>query len=116
MPTRRLLIGDVHSVVSELDDCRALAGLILETVKIYHIDEVIFTGDLGHNHDILNLYVIKFWEDFLRELAKKIALIGNHDQAFAGSDVHGLGIYKDLRVVSQPTILEPNELPICGEP
>lgn len=75
------LVGDVHAVKSELDDCRRLIDLIAETVQ--RTDTLVFLGDLYDNHGVIDLAVQTFWTESLRRLEGLcehiVILAGNHD-------------------------------------
>jgi hypothetical protein len=75
-----LIVGDCHVVSSELDDCKALVDLCVETVQKYDIPHVVFLGDQNHNHNILDSRCLDFWTDvFTNKFRRVTALVGNHD-------------------------------------
>lgn len=80
-PRHYFLVGDVHAVKAELDDCQRLVDLISESVR--PTDHLVFLGDLYDNHAVIDLAVQKFWTESLSRLDKLVAhiyiLAGNHD-------------------------------------
>lgn len=79
-----LIVGDVHATVGELDDCQALMDLIKDILIKEKIDYLVFLGDQTHNHAILNVHVMDFWNRNFKELSTLvvkdvIVLVGNHD-------------------------------------
>jgi predicted phosphodiesterase len=100
---RWLLVGDVHAVPDELEDCRALVLGIQETIKKEHPDYVVFLGDQFHSHAILRVEVLSFWREAFTRLSamdtKVLALVGNHDRpadisldSHALMGLHGTGV------------------------
>jgi hypothetical protein len=104
-----LLVGDMHVVPNELDDCQALMDLIYDTVKGSSkfwpgdfIRNIVFLGDQHNNHDILNVRVIDFWKRNLKRLNNVFVtmLVGNHDQLTPTiRNPHSLIPYSDLEHV-----------------
>jgi len=87
MSSKLLLIGDVHAVYSELDDCRSLIEYIRKLVEEHNATPV-FMGDQTNDHSILHLGVQEFWREAFSDLSttvgefgRVIVLVGNHDQA-----------------------------------
>jgi len=107
-----LLVGDVHAVEDELDDCEALIRGVQKAIIDSRPTHVVFMGDQFHNHKLLNLEVVAFWRRVLTELAtmdvKLWALVGNHDMSGDGrSTNHAMmacaGI-AGLRIVATPVL------------
>ena len=106
------LIGDVHAVQNELDECRNLISGIIKTCKDNDCHTVVFLGDLFHNFSIINSFVLNFWFNAFIDLINSglsvIVLKGNHDSPGAGLDTqeHVLRIFKDaiagLRIIDEP--------------
>lgn len=77
-----LLVGDVHATADDLVDCQRL---IDEIVYLGNgtIDAVVFMGDQTHNHAVMNMHVMDFWQKAFDKLSlsysKIYALVGNHD-------------------------------------
>jgi DNA repair exonuclease SbcCD nuclease subunit len=84
---RYLFVGDPHVTPDDLNDAKALAFLIKETLVNHkleeHIDAVVLAGDLYHTHAIIHAEVQFFWWAFFESLRGKttdvIVLKGNHD-------------------------------------
>lgn len=94
-----LVIGDVHAVVDELDDCARLIDGIVDVVGKEKPDFVLFLGDQFHNHAIINVEVMAFWRGAFKLLAglgagngfDVLALVGNHDMpGDSSARVHAL--------------------------
>lgn len=101
-----LLIGDPHVVAEELADCERLMDLVEDTIKAEKPDEVVFMGDLHHNHAVIALDVMAFWKRRLEAINRKFGLrpfliVGNHDRSGDSSNPnHALLAYEGLaRVV-----------------
>jgi DNA repair exonuclease SbcCD nuclease subunit len=123
-----LVVGDVHAVPEELEDCRALIGLVCETVKRHDVDLVTFTGDQHNNHDTMSTRVMAFWKesfDRIRAAGREpnvpwksykdwglqiAALVGNHDQANPRDRFpHAMLAYTNqVHVVDKPGLIAPN--------
>lgn len=104
-----LLIGDVHAVPEELNDCRALVGLILDVATANRAD-VLFLGDQYDSHNLIRTEVLWFWrETFLALAARGItshALVGNHDISGAGQALHSMISHEhDVNIIDKPTRL-----------
>jgi DNA repair exonuclease SbcCD nuclease subunit len=107
---RALVIGDVHVQMEDLEDCNNLRVHILDVVAEYLPQNVVFLGDLFHNHASKNVEVERFWLTFFSELRMEkkeiIALVGNHDRpGSASSKAHSLQTFKHLvTVVDGPMV------------
>lgn len=105
-----LLIGDPHAVADELDDCRALIRGVIQAIKDYSPDRVLFMGDQHHNHAIMHVEVMAFWRDAFKQIAQLqvpvLALVGNHDMPGDGvSKSHAMMAYSDIpgvKVIDKP--------------
>jgi DNA repair exonuclease SbcCD nuclease subunit len=105
-----LIVGDCHAVSSELDDCKALIDLCVETVQGYDIPHVVFLGDQHHNHSILDSRCLDFWTDvFTNKFRRVTALVGNHDGVSPTSIVpHSMIAHKGIKnvdIVDEPTVV-----------
>ena len=106
-----LLVGDVHATANDLDDCRALMDLVVETAKDNEA-KIIFLGDLYDTHGIISSEVLKFWHDTFARLAilsiPSVSLVGNHDKVMSGnSGAHSLISHvKDTLVVDKGMIID----------
>jgi DNA repair exonuclease SbcCD nuclease subunit len=116
-----LVIGDMHVVRNEIDECKNLMSYVQKLCYEHTPDYVVFMGDQTHNHAILDAYVMDFWSTQLRSLsagldeiaghggpdATIVLLAGNHDQANS-KDVNSttsmdfFAGYPRVRVVTQP--------------
>jgi DNA repair exonuclease SbcCD nuclease subunit len=110
---RALLVGDVHAVESELEDCQNLIDYVEKVAKEEKVDLIIFMGDLYNNHAVMRVEVMAFWQrafDQLEFAAKSlIILVGNHDFAGEGLTDHALmahGYQIQGHIVSEYTVLK----------
>ena len=111
----KLLVGDPHAQVSDLGEMNLLMDFIESTAINKNVDCVIFLGDLFHNHNILRLEVIDFWQTRLKKLAEIkpiIALVGNHDtrgnveQEWTLNSLTTIKNIQNVTVVSSPQIID----------
>jgi DNA repair exonuclease SbcCD nuclease subunit len=110
-PQTVLVVGDMHVVPEELRDCTAVIQLILESCRAHNIREVWFTGDQHHTHSVVRLEVMNWWMSAFKALTqdglKVLCLVGNHDQASPGSELHAMTAYKHLKgveVIDKPAM------------
>lgn len=105
---RVLVVGDMHAVPDELEDCSKLAQFIIETAEKEEIKEVWFTGDQHHTHAVVRLEVMHWWKVCFKALKQRglkvVCLVGNHDQASPGSSVHAMMAYDGILVVDTPAV------------
>lgn len=85
---RILMVGDMHVTVDELEDAGQAVLLVKQIVEDHRPDVVVFMGDQHHNHAVVRIEVVDFWERALQELCfagmKRNAifmLVGNHDRS-----------------------------------
>jgi DNA repair exonuclease SbcCD nuclease subunit len=110
---KKLFIGDPHVLVNEIEDCERLFDLV-EKVIMEHsgTDAVVITGDLFHNHSLVHVEVMKFWNDRFTRLQardiKVIAMPGNHDMpGISDSKAHALLPFKNMiNVCDSPTLFD----------
>jgi DNA repair exonuclease SbcCD nuclease subunit len=110
------LIGDVHAVQNELDECHEMVVGINNTCIAHDCKTVVFMGDLFHNFSIINSFVLNFWNDVFNELLhlgfRIIVIKGNHDSPGAGLDTqeHGLRVFKGMKqgleIIDEPRIID----------
>ncbi len=79
-----LVVGDVHAVPKELDECANLINFVIETAQKERVTDVLFLGDIFDTHAVIRVEVLNFWkEQFSRmkfEHNLRVAcLVGNHD-------------------------------------
>lgn len=99
MSVKYLVVGDPHCTVEELDDCENLLKLVHKTAKEQTVDCIFFMGDLFHNHAIVHLSVLGFWQKWFTKLSKEfkvISLVGNHDFGLTDKDNHALVSFKTI--------------------
>lgn len=78
-----LLVGDPHVTVDELDDAQALVDFVSVKADANSVDAVVLLGDLFHNHAVVRVEVLQFWQHAFAVLAAHrpvFALVGNHDR------------------------------------
>jgi DNA repair exonuclease SbcCD nuclease subunit len=110
----KLLVGDPHAQVSDLEEMNLLMDFIEEKAKASEVESIIFLGDLFHNHNLLRLEVIDFWQTRLKKLSQikpVIALVGNHDtrgnveQEWTLNSLTTIKNIDNVTVVSTPQII-----------
>ncbi len=111
---KALLVGDVHAVPEELEDCQKLIDFVKATVQAQDIDHVVFMGDLYNTHSVMRVEVLAFWRQAFKSIKELIhrdiyVLVGNHDYAGEGLAEHSLLAHEDqVVVVDKPTELFPS--------
>ncbi|SRR6266851_1024488 len=104
---RLLAVGDVHCVVSEMEECSKLMQYVADTAVSENVDEIVLTGDYFHNHGLVNTEVAYFWEgwfDTLSNLVNNVTLnrmgvnylLGNHDYPPQNKQAHALRRFDSL--------------------
>jgi DNA repair exonuclease SbcCD nuclease subunit len=106
-----LLVGDVHAVPDELDDCRALIGLVAR-VALENSAEVLFLGDQYHSHSLIRSEVLWFWREAFSKLTSQgtvvRALVGNHDYSGTGQTLHSMISHEhQITIIDKPTDIGP---------
>src|ERR1700690_385358 len=102
---KQLVIGDVHVVPSELQDCSNLIDFIVGVAEEAKVDQVLFTGDIHHFHNIIRAEVLHFWDQVFDRLKNVICLTGNHDLEAESGDpqIHALIAHKhQIHVIDRP--------------
>lgn len=83
-------------------------GLVARVEQERGVDETVIMGDLHHTHNVIRAEVMAFWMKFVR--GRKL-LVGNHDYAGEGSDIHALMAYQDrATVIDRPALSDDNVL------
>ena len=100
---RILFVGDPHATPEELGDCRALMEMVDNVAESEAVDEVCVLGDLHHTHNIIRAEVLAFWLEHVRG---KRLIVGNHDFAGEGSNIHALLAYQDRALVVDKPVLD----------
>jgi hypothetical protein len=94
-------VGDPHVKINNLKESEALLQYVETLAKLHLVDRIELLGDLFHNHAVIRLEVIEFWEkwlDTLSNLCETVVLEGNHDQSGDyGSDYSALSIFHRLK-------------------
>ena len=86
----------------ELADCEALMQMVDRVAREEAAEDVVVLGDLHHTHNVIRAEVMAFW---LKFVAGKTLMVGNHDYAGEGSDIHALMAYTlQARVVDHPIL------------
>jgi DNA repair exonuclease SbcCD nuclease subunit len=105
---RRLLIGDPHVQLSDLDDAAKMLGKALEIAKQKNIQTIEIFGDLFHNHAVVRIEVIAFWQHWLKKLSEAsrvIVLSGNHDQVQEFSKEWEITSLNSLKNLSENVVI-----------
>ena len=108
---RAIIVGDIHVVPNELDDCNALLEHIISVARSQNCFELWLSGDQHHTHSVVQLEVMNWWKYAFKRLRsegiKTVALVGNHDQHSPGSLMHSMMAYEGtqgLCIVDKPTV------------
>lgn len=100
---RLLLVGDPHITADELEDGQHLIDGVYDTAADEDVDAIVFMGDQFHNHSIVHVDVLAFWQRSLRRLAKEFPvclLVGNHDMSSnASSNTTVMSVFEDMENV-----------------
>lgn len=103
-----LLVGDMHAVVDELDECEAVVKLVREKARETGDRTIVFMGDQTDGHDILRLRVMDFWRRQVGYMVDDGNLVifmrGNHDMHVSGVGACALDFLAThgLTVVDRP--------------
>lgn len=110
-----LIVGDIHASTDSLSECERLVEFICETSIINNAEGIILMGDQFHNHSVVHLPVMKFWQDSIKKLKSAAsfgrgilcALVGNHDRpGYENSSVHSMLLYDGITVVDDYHVLD----------
>jgi DNA repair exonuclease SbcCD nuclease subunit len=109
-----LLVGDVHCVPEELDDCQALINYICK-IAVEQKAGVCFMGDQYNTMSIVRVEVMNFWINAFNKMnnlkIKVRALVGNHDYAGAGLFIHSMSAHSSsIHVIEEPGEIVPGVL------
>lgn len=89
-----LVVGDVHAVPDELQDCTQLLSLVRQVCREYNINEVWWSGDQFNTHSVLRMEVVYWWKVSFKALRsegiRSVCLVGNHDQSSPGSEQNAM--------------------------
>lgn len=94
---KMLIVGDPHVKYDDLEDCNRLMSYVYDVAKKEQCDTIVFMGDLFHNHAIVHVGVLNFWNTWLDKLyAFSVYLIkGNHDFGLGDPSQHSLIAFKN---------------------
>lgn len=95
---RVLYVGDPHCRLEDIEDCQTLVDQIVEVADDRGVDQIVFLGDLHHNHAVVRVEVMEFWyKTFMDIQTECILLVGNHDAPGDSSSLaHALMAYKNI--------------------
>ncbi len=100
-----LYCGDPHAELSSLPEMERLIRLIAGSARHHGVDNIVFLGDQYHNHSLVHLQVMEFWEKSFAKLsaiAPVIALVGNHDKAgYVNSNANSMMLHKNVQIVDK---------------
>lgn len=86
---RVLFIGDPHVTVEELPDCARLLTYVDRIACEEKPDLIVFLGDQHHNHAVIRVEVLDFWQKWFEARQSKdipvYMLVGNHDRSHDAS-------------------------------
>lgn len=90
----------MHIQIKNIEEAEKLMYFINDKILELKPDKVEILGDLFHNHSVIRLEVLEFWDswlDILSESCELVVLRGNHDMDGSyGSDSHVLSIFRHL--------------------
>jgi DNA repair exonuclease SbcCD nuclease subunit len=108
-----LRVGDPHITVRNLDEAKKLLNFVFIQATTYKVDRIEFLGDLFHNHAVIRVEVLDFWQKALKDLAyyQVTMLVGNHDQPGSKEkeqEMNALKVLENIgnQVVDSPTIID----------
>lgn len=107
-----LVVGDPHAKQDELGDCENLMLGIVDVLQTNpFVDKIVFMGDLFHNHSIVHVSVLDFWNRWFLKLKEMgfdvIAIKGNHDFGVSDPEKHALLPFSNIcTVVDKPLIID----------
>lgn len=106
MARKILFVGDVHATPEDLDDCRRLMDFVRSVARSEAVDEVCLLGDSYHTHNIIRAEVMAFWRQAFRQMPVSTrVLVGNHDYAGEGSQIHAMMAHEEqVQVVAFPDV------------
>ena len=95
----------------------------IETTAANHKAEIWFSGDIFHNHSILHVSVVNFWDKWFRRFNRNemyvTCLLGNHDFGLVNKKNNALVVYsKYANIVDEPQFDEKTKIlfmPYYGE-
>jgi hypothetical protein len=105
---RYLFVGDIHAVPEELEDCANLRKLVEFITFAEQVDVVVLLGDNYHTHNVIRAEVMNFYREWFKHWrktyqAKMLSLVGNHDFAGEGQQIHSMQIHEDqIKVIAEP--------------
>jgi DNA repair exonuclease SbcCD nuclease subunit len=102
-----LFCGDPHATTDSLAEMNRLVDYIIEEAKKHKVDAVVFLGDQYHNHSIIQLSVLNFWDSAFKRMKvaglRIIALVGNHDKSgTAGERASSMMLHQEVELVDEP--------------
>lgn len=94
---KMLVVGDPHITAASLEEARRLQAFVKQTARDEKVDSIVVLGDQFHNHQTINLEVMRFWKDCLLDWTTPLKtwgaaefdvymLVGNHDKR-VGTDL-----------------------------
>src|SRR4051812_35415302 len=93
-------VGDPHVKINNLEDSRKLMDFVLQKANELQPDRIELLGDLFHNHAVVRIEVLNFWDNVLTQLSNSfqtVVLVGNHDQTGDyASQQHALSTLKRI--------------------
>lgn len=91
-----LVSGDPHIKISTLETGKRFLAFLKESVLKVRPEYLVVLGDLFDTHAVVRVEVLNAWIDFMRSLESSgwmgevVLMVGNHDKAGPGSDLHAL--------------------------
>ena len=104
-------VGDPHVRINNLSESENLLTFVANLAKTEKVNRIELLGDQFHNHAVVRLEVVQFWErwfDQLSHICETVALEGNHDQSgdyaagYSAMSIFKMLKKKDLFIVDWP--------------
>jgi DNA repair exonuclease SbcCD nuclease subunit len=117
-----LYVGDIHAEVSSLEEVGRLVDYICKISIENKVDSIVMLGDNFHNHGIVHLQVMEFWQKAFRKLRDSIivknyevdglwSLVGNHDRPNGNAiSANSMMLYESVMVCDKVSYYRPGFL------
>ena len=80
-----LVVGDIHAQIGNLEDTETILKELVEIIRDFKVDIVVFLGDLYHTHSVVRQEVVNLFKKYMKQIygqiqfKKPYVLVGNHD-------------------------------------
>ena len=120
-----LSVGDPHIKISDMDQFKLFREALMVQVAKCQPNLIVIMGDLLDRFEIVHVLALNEAHSFIAELSSispVYLLIGNHDlinnNTYLGKQhaFNSLKLWKDVRIIDKPTILNIEHLSFCFVP